>query len=229
MFGKILRIIGIILLGVTAVITLLGGIGTTCVALNAANYEGMEAIAPYQWLYIFYVLSGIVIGVLGIWVAVALVKGKADAYRNALIVLLAGLLIGGLHMATSRALRGSSMPKDFIVYATGLTLILFLLFRIPGIWQQLNLDGHDEHVTGLGAGAALIVGGIATLTVQLWAGPTHIINGINYADVWHTPLTIVGWLALLLGSVVLGGIVLRDVERPLLAQPIRILSISKQS
>ncbi|MCZ7666958.1 MAG: hypothetical protein M5U34_06915 [Chloroflexi bacterium] len=39
MFRKILRIIGIILLGVTAVITLLGGIGTTCVALNAANYE----------------------------------------------------------------------------------------------------------------------------------------------------------------------------------------------
>ncbi len=58
MFGKILRIIGIVLLGVTAVITLLGGIGTTCVALNAANYEGMEAIAQYQWLYIFYVLSG---------------------------------------------------------------------------------------------------------------------------------------------------------------------------
>lgn len=113
MFGKILRIIGIILLGVTAVITLLGGIGTTCVALNAANYEGMEAIAQYQWLYIFYVLSGIVIGALGIWVAVSLVRGKANAYRNTLIVLVAGLLIGGLHMTTSRALRGSSMPKDF--------------------------------------------------------------------------------------------------------------------
>ncbi|MFZ1401198.1 MAG: hypothetical protein WAS33_30120 [Candidatus Promineifilaceae bacterium] len=216
MFGKILRIIGIILLGVTAVFTLLGGIGTTCVALNAANYEGMEAIAQYQWLYIFYVLSGIVIGVLGIWVVVALVEGKANAYRHALIVLLAGLLIGGLHMATSRSLRGSSMPKDFIVYATGLTLVVFLLFRIPGIWKRLNLDGHDDPVTGLGAGAALIVGGIATLTVQLWAGPTHIINGINYADVWHTPLTILGGLAVLLGSAVLGWFVLRGVERPLL-------------
>ncbi len=222
MFGKILRIIGIILLGVTAVITLLGGIGTTCVALNAANYEGMEAIAQYQWLYIFYVLSGIVIGVLGIWVAVALVKGKPHAYRNTLIVLLAGLLIGGLHMATSRALRGSSMPKDFIVYATGLTLIVFLLFRIPGIWKRINLDGHDDHVTGLGAGAALIVGGIATLTVQFWAGSTHIINGINYADVWHTPLTIIGWLAVLLGSAVLGGFVLRGVERPSVVQPFRV-------
>lgn len=220
MFGKVLRIIGIILLGVTAVITLLGGIGTTCVALNAAKYDGMEAIAQYQWLYIFYVLSGIVIGVLGIWVAVALVRGKTNAYRNALIVLVDGLVVGGLHMATSRALRGSSMPKDFIVYATALTLIVFLLFRIPGIWQKMNLDGHDDSAVGLGAGAALIVGGVATLTVQLWAGPTHVINGINYADVWHTPLTIIGWLAVLLGSAVLGRFVLREGERPLLAQPL---------
>lgn len=220
MFGKILRIIGIILLGVTAVITLLGGIGTTCVALNAANYEGMEAIAQYQWLYIFYVLSGIVIGALGIWVAVSLVRGKANAYRNTLIVLVAGLLIGGLHMTTSRALRGSSMPKDFIVYATGLTLIVFLLFRIPGIWQRIDMGGHNDSAAGLGAGAAFIVGGIATLTVQLWAGPTHIINGVNYADVWHTPLTIIGWLAVLLGVAVLGWFVLKEVERPLLAQPV---------
>lgn len=220
MFGKILRIIGIILLGVTAVITLLGGIGTTCVALNAANYEGMEAIAQYQWLYILYVLSGIVIGVLGIWVAVALVRGKPHAYRNALIVLVAGLLVGMLHMTTSRALRGSSMPKDFIVYATGLTLIIFLLFRIPGIWRRMNLDDHDDSAAGLGAGAALIVGGIATLTVQLWAGPTHLINGVNYADVWHTPLTIIGWLAVLLGGAVLAWFVLREGERPLLAQPV---------
>lgn len=41
-------------------------------------------------------------------------------------------------------------------------------------WKQINLDGHDDHVTGLGAGASLIVGDIATLTVQVWAGPhTH--------------------------------------------------------
>ncbi|MAT99550.1 MAG: hypothetical protein CL608_20600 [Anaerolineaceae bacterium] len=222
MFGKIARIIGIVLLGLTAVITLLGGIGTTCVALNAANYEGMEAIAQYQWLYIFYVLSGIGLGVLGIWVAVALVRGKPHAYRNALIVLAGGLLIGGLHMVTSRALRGSSMPKDFIVYVTALTLIIFLLFRIPGIWKRINLEGHDDHVTGLGASAALIVGGIATLTVQFWAGPTHMINSINYANVWQAQLTIFGWLTVLLGGAVLGWFVLREGERSLLAQTFQI-------
>ncbi len=224
MFGKIARIIGIVLLGLTAVITLLGGIGTTCVALNAANYEGMEAIAQYRWLYIFYVLSGIVLGVLGIWVAVALVRGRPHAYRNALMVLAGGLLIGGLHMATSRALRGSSMPKDFIVYVTALTLILFLLFRIPGIWQRINLDNHNEYTSGLGAGSALIVIGTATLTVQTWAGPTHLINGINYADVWHTQLAIAGWVAVLLGVGILGRLVLSASERPFLAQSFPITS-----
>lgn len=30
--------------------------------------------------------------------------------------------------------------------------------------------------------------------------PTHTIGGINYADVWHTTLTLIG-LALILGGV----------------------------
>lgn len=218
MFGKIVWIIGIILLGLTAIITLLGGIGTTCVALNAANYDGMKAIAQYQWLYIFYVLSGIVLGVLGIWVVVSLMRGRPYAYRNAIIVLVSGFLIGGLHMTTSRALRGSSMPKDFIVYVTALTLTIFLLFRIPSIWQQINLNRKDDHSSSLGAGASLIVCGIVALTVQFWAGPSHIINGVNYAEVWHTKLAIFGWLTVLLGSTVLWRFVLRFREWLLPAQ-----------
>lgn len=161
----------------------------------------------------FCVLSGIVIGTLGIWAAAALVQGKPYAYRNAIIVLLTGL-----HMATSRALRGSSMPKDFIVYATALTLIVYLLFRIPGIWQRINLDRKDDHSSSLGAGASLIVCGIVALTVQFLAGPSHIINGVNYADVWHTKLAIFGWLTVLLGSTVLWRFVLRFSERLLPAQ-----------
>ncbi|RUA17695.1 MAG: hypothetical protein DSY55_01645, partial [Clostridia bacterium] len=50
-----------------------------------------------------------------------------------------------------------------------------------------------------GASVAAIIGGALTLTVQYWAGPTHILGGVNYADVWHTQLAIIGW-ALLLGG-----------------------------
>jgi uncharacterized membrane protein (UPF0136 family) len=200
MTGKVLRIVGIVLLGVTAVITLLGGVGTTCVALDASKYDSMAPLANYQWLYVFYVLSGIVIGALGIWATRLLVKGRANAYRLALIALIAGLAVGILHMATSRALRGASMPVDFIVYATALSLVVFLLFRIPGVWNQVKFTEQDEDVSGFGTGIAMIVAGIIILTVHLWAGPTHVINGINYAAVWDTQLTIVGWAATLLGG-----------------------------
>lgn len=208
MTGKVLRIVGIVLLGVTAVITLLGGAGTTCVALDASKYSSMAPLADYQWLYILYVLAGIVIGALGIWATRLLVKGRANAYRLALIALVAGLAVGILHMATSRALRGASMPVDFIVYATALTLVVFLLFRLPGVWQRVNLAGCDDDASGLGAGIATIVAGVTILTVHLWAGPTHTINGVNYADVWRTQLMVAGWSLLLAGGGLTGGTVL---------------------
>ncbi len=120
-----------------------------------------------------------------------------------MVTLALGLAIGVLHMVMSRSLRGSSMPVDAVVYTTALTLIVFLVFRIPGIWQQVNLTGKDEHITGLGAGVAMIVAGVMIATVQLWAGPTHTINGVNYADVWHTQLAIASGITLMAGSAIL--------------------------
>lgn len=221
MLGKSLRFVGIILLGLTAVITLLGGIGTTCVALDATRYEGMEAIARYQWLYIIYVIAGIGIGIVGIWATYLLLKARPRAYRMALAALLSGLVIGGLHMATSRALRGSSMPKDFIVYATALTLLVFLLFRLPGIRERVKLTGGDDHTTGLGASAALLVAGIAILTVELWAGPNHMIDGVNYAGAWSTQLTRLGTLLVMAGTS-LGIWLLRSAEsRKIVSDPVQ--------
>lgn len=192
MVGKTLRLVGMILLGFTAVITLLGGIGTTCVALDATKYEGMEAIAAYQWLYLLYVLAGIGLGILGIRATVLLAKARPQGYRLAVAVLLGGLVIGVLHMATSRALRGSSMPKDFIVYATALTLVIFLLFRVPGIRERINLTGGGSQIAGMGGAASLFVAGLTVLTVRWWAGPTHSIGGVNYVDVYALELAILG-------------------------------------
>ena len=224
MLGKLVRIVGIVLLGVTAVITLLSGVGTTCVALDPVKYD-MDAIAPYQWLYILYVITGIIIGVMGIYAVIALIRRKPTAYRSTIIALVLGIVVGGLHMATSRALRGNSMPLDFIVYANIFTLIYFLILRIPGIWNKVNLTGEEDDVSSLGAGAAMIVGGIVILTVQLWAGPTHVIDGVNYADVWHTQMAIIGGTLTFLGAgLLLGalmGIALPHPLRRFKAQPVR--------
>ena len=226
MLGKLVRIVGIVLLGVTAVITLLSGVGTTCVALDPVKYD-MDAIAPYQWLYILYVITGIIIGVMGIYAVIALIRRKPTAYRSTIIALVLGIVVGGLHMATSRALRGNSMPLDFIVYANIFTLIYFLILRIPGIWNKVNLTGEEDDVSSLGAGAAMIVGGIVILTVQLWAGPTHVIDGVNYADVWHTQMAIIGGTLTFLGAgLLLGalmGIALPHPLRRFKAQPVRII------
>ncbi len=103
------------------------------------------------------------------------------------------------------------MPKDVIVYATALTLVVFLLFRLPGIRQRVKLAGGDDHATGLGASATLMVMGIAILTVELWAGPTHTIDGINYARVFSPQLTLLG------GTLVAAGLSLWAY--PLLERP----------
>jgi len=194
-WGKALRILGIVLLSLTAAFTLMGGIGTTCVALNPQGFEGKFAgIAPFQWLYILFVLVTTLIGVMGVRAVVQLAKGKRGSYVYALIVMGAGILVGGAHMAASRLLRGGSMPVDMVVYTTVFTLVVFLLFRLPRIWGQIGLErpsgGGGRHK--LASVIALAATGLLTLSVQFLMAPTHTIGTVNYADAWHATLTVLG-------------------------------------
>jgi len=205
-WGKTLRIIGIVLMSLTAAFTLLGGIGTTCVALNPTGFGGKFAgIAPFQWLYILFVIVTTAIGVWAVRVVVELVRGKRGSYRRALIVLAAGVLVGALHTAASRALRGSSMPVDMVVYTTLLTLIVFLLFGLPAVRQKVGLERGDNGGTKGPAAAAIALAatGVLTLTVQFLMAPTHSIGSINYADVWHAALSVLGCSQLLAAGTML--------------------------
>jgi len=203
-WAKTLRIIGIVLMSLTAAFTLLGGAGTSCVALKPKGWGPKFAtIAPYQWLWIVFVLVGLAAGVMGIRAVVLLVKGRKNAYRYSLIAILIGTVINVIHLFASRALRGSSMPVDAVLYTNVLTLIIFLLFRIPGIWQGVNFEKPDgDKKTGKNA-AAIAMGatGLLVLTIQFLMAPTHTIGGINYADVWHVSLSIIGGLLILTGIV----------------------------
>ena len=201
--AKLLRFIGIILMALTGGFTLLGGIGTTCAALAPAKYDSMKALAPFQWLYILFVLMGIAIGVWGIWATIKLVKGTPDSYKMSLQALIAGVLIGGFHIYMSRMLRGKSMPVDAVVYTTIFTLIIFLLFKIPTIWQGVDFTkakGGDNKKAG---GVAAIVVGLFTLTIQYTMGSTHTWGGVNYADAFNTSMTVIGIGLLLLGAEIL--------------------------
>ena len=122
MLGKILRVIAIILFGMTAAFHLLGGAGTSCVAFAAEKFDSMAGIVPYKWLFQLFVVVEIAVSVYGVWALIGLAKGKAKSYRNAIIFLVIILIVTGIHMAASQSLRGASAPNNMRVYFTILTL-----------------------------------------------------------------------------------------------------------
>lgn len=202
-WAKTLRILGIVLMSLTAAFTLMGGAGTACVAINPTGWDGKFAgIAPFQWLWILFVLVGVAAGILGVRAVVLLVRGRRNAYRDALIALLLGAGLNLIHVFASRALRGGSMPVEAVLYTNVLTLIVFLLFRLPPIWQGVDYEKPaGEKETGKQAAAiALAATGLLTLTIPSLMAPTHTIGGINWADAWHAALTMIGMLLLLDGA-----------------------------
>lgn len=214
-WAKTFRIVAIVLMALTAAFTLMGGAGTTCVTLNPTGYSGkFSAIAPYQWLWVLFVLVGIAAGVLGVRAVVQLARGTEGAYQSAMIALIIGTVINAIHMFASRALRGSSMPVDGVLYTNVLTLIVFLVIRIPGIWQGVNFEKPageiptGKHAASIALGAV----GLLTLTIQFLMAPTHIIGGINYADAWHITLSVLG------GGLILAGLLLVYIPRINLAR-----------
>ncbi len=200
-WAKLLRIIGIILMGLTAVFTIMGGVGTTCVALNPTGYSGKFAgIAPYQWLYVLFVIVTLAFGVMGARATLLLIRNRPNAYRYSVIALVGGTIVGVIHVIVSRALRGGSMPVDMVTYFNILTLVLFLIFRIPPLWREIGFgQAVNSNTAGITGGMAAISCGAIVLTIQFWMGPTHTITGVNYADVWHVQLLLIGWLLIITG------------------------------
>jgi len=205
-WGKTLRFIGILLMALTGGFTLLGGIGTTCAALFPSRWDSMAPLARFQWLYILFVLTGIALGVWGIRATIKLVHGTPDAYITSLKVLVAGITVGGVHIYISQLLRGKSMPVDAVVYMTVLTLVIFLLLRIPFLWQGANFEKGDGNSNRMAGGAAAILLGLLTLTIPYTMGSTHTWNGVNYADAFNLFMTISGVGLLLFGAGILSNL-----------------------
>ncbi len=221
-FAKFLRFIGIVLMALTGGFTLLGGVGTTCAALFPTKYDSMAALAPFQWLYILFVLIGVALGVMGIRATIMLIKGADKSYRDAMVALIAGTVVGIAHILVSRALRGKSMPVDAVVYTTVLTLVIFLLFKIPTIWQGVDFAKAKAEKNKPAGGVAAILLGIMTLTIQYSMATTHTWDGVNYADVFNASMTGVGIGLLLLGAAIFVPWEMIKQSRR------RVLSLSKQ-
>jgi hypothetical protein len=218
--GKIIRIVAIIMLGMTAGMNLLGGIGTTCVAFssNVGYRLAFKELMDYRWVYQALVVITILIGVAGIWATVKLVRGGKQVFRNSLIILIVGSVFAGVQYFTSMALRGEAAPANVKFYINALTLVIFLAFLIPAIWKKIDFNvpaGKNE--TKAGAGLAAIITGVLTITVFIWAGPSHTFFGQNWTYVFMIPLLIVGSGLSLFGVWIFGHALADILTNPLLS------------
>ena len=201
---KIVRVIAIVLVALTAVVNVAGGAGTYCAAFTPEKYDSMKALIPLQWLYQILVFTVVGVGLAGAWSTYSLARAQKNSYGAALIILIVGVALAIVQMAASRSLRGKSMPTDLRLYVGGFTLIVFLFLRLPGIWQA---SGMGDSASGSGAwqaptGVASIVMGLTVLTVPLWVGNSHTFDGFNWVHAWDWQLLLIG-VALLLGGMAL--------------------------
>jgi len=213
--GKALRTTAIIFLGGTAAMNLLGGIGTTCAAFsNNVGYKmAFRAILDYRWLYQGLVVTTVLIGLVGISVLINLVRGGPKVYRNALIVLVIGTILGGIQFVASTVLRGAATPANVKFYTNLVTLIFFLALKLPSIRDKVDFSQTEATVDKTTAsGLTAIIAGALMLSVFFWAGPSHTFFGENWTYVFFMPLVVCGFL-LVSGGVAALIWVLKDILR----------------
>lgn len=195
--GKVLRTVGIIFFGLATLMNLLGGVGTSCAAFFTRQYPPFSALIEenMQWLYQGLVITTVLVGLAGIWAIVQLIRGRKNAFRNALIVLVIGTILAGIQYYYSLQLFGKAAPANVKFFSNVLALIIFLIYLIPGIREKVNFErntgGADKDTAG---GLAAIMAGIILLMTPVWAGPSHTFQGENWVNLLQTPLYISGIL-----------------------------------
>ncbi len=210
--GAVLRGVLVVLMSATTVMTLLGAVGTACIAWNGDKYgPAFKWIVPYMPTYQVLVYISLVAGVVAAIVAYAIARGDKWFYIGALLTLVVAGGAAAVQMFYTSSLRQISFfaaaPTNVRLYITAITLIAFLIIRIPGIWNKSGLGNPTSKpgspmATG---GAALIVAGALIVTTPLWVGETHMLDGYNLVYTLELPLLIDGIAMLLAGAAMVFG------------------------
>lgn len=203
---SIFRLVILIFLGLAALMNLAGGIGTSCVAFNLESYPPFSGIAGYELLYQFIVIATTIIALVGFWAIVQMARGKKNSYRNALIILIIGTVLGGIHMGASLSLLGKAVPANVKFYINLATLIILLSLNLPGLQKHKQyFENGQSNDKSSGIGVTTIIAGLVVLTMPLWAGPSHTFQGNNLVYVLGTEIKISGMLLVLTGIGLLSG------------------------
>jgi uncharacterized integral membrane protein len=105
-------------------------------------------------------------------------------------------------------LRGKATPANVKFFINIATLAYFAVLQIPGIKKMFDNSGPaDKSEKNAAGGLTAFITGTLTLTVFIWAGPSHTFFGENWVFVFETPLVIIGT------ALVVGGFlaVLREI------------------
>jgi hypothetical protein len=192
---KTLKVVAIILLGMTAAMNLLGGAGTYCAAFsNNVGYRmAFKAIMDYRWIYQIVMVTTILTGIAGVMALMNLIKGKPGVYRFTMIVLIIGTLLGGTQFFASMILRGKATPANVKFFTNLATLVFFLVMGLPGIKDKIDFsEPSDKSEMNSAGGLVAFLAGITTLTIFAWAGPSHTFFGENWVFVFEWPLVVIG-------------------------------------
>jgi hypothetical protein len=161
----------------------------------------MWVLLDYRWLYQIVMIVTIALGIGGVWATIKLIRGGEKAYRNAVTLLVAGTAVGAVQVIASLALRGKAVPANMKLYINALTLILFLLLRLPGIRERVNFEKEaDQGVQGVASGLTAILAGSLVLSTAFWVGGSHIHEGFNWVTVLRGPLLGSGAALVAMGS-----------------------------
>ena len=205
--SKGLRVGAIVLMALTTAMNFLGGVGTTCAAFLTKSYPpywGLIKPVDYRWLYQSLVVTTIAIGIAGLVVTISLVRGKERVYRNSIIVLVIGTLLGGIQYFASLAIIGKAVPANVKFYVNAFTLLAFLLLMLPGLRETVDFSGGGAgNDRDMGAGLAAIVAGSIVMTVPMWAEASHTYRGDNWVFVLGWQIAAGGTLLILAGLALL--------------------------
>ena len=134
-----------LLMGASTVMTILGAVGTACLAWNGNLYppQAFGWIVPHMPTYQLLVYVSLAAGIALAVVTYALARGDKWFYIGALIFLVIAGGAAAYQMYLTSSLKKiaffAAAPTNMRLYITALTLIVLLIVRIPGVWNRSGL------------------------------------------------------------------------------------------
>jgi len=199
-----------LLMGASTVMTILGAVGTACLAWNGNLYppQAFGWIVPHMPTYQLLVYVSLAAGIALAVVTYALARGDKWFFIGALIFLVIAGGAAAYQMYLTSSLKKiaffAAAPTNVRFYITALALLVLLIVRIPGVWNRSGLGNPGGGKGNFTApiGLVLLLTGFLLLTAPMWAAPEHVVDGVNYVLVLEVPLVVNG-AAMMIGGAVL--------------------------